>query len=178
MAAVEENAVVAPLEGHVQCSKYSCAFPLHVLVQEGKHTNLCNLCHRLHTLLTRHLGGAFLSKLQGATPAEKHAFLSDLCKKHEADGNLSYQRVRDTVTARTVSRTVTEHSNTLGGEFLPLSVYKTGATRQSMSRTSKGTAKPSVTKDGIDKQAEELPEEPDNCVDLLSDEDVKEELVQ
>ena len=47
-----------------------------------------------------------------------------------------------------------------------------------MSRTSKGTAKPSVTKDGIDKQAEELPEEPDNCVDLLSDEDVKEELVQ
>ena len=118
-----QTEAAAVLHGEA-CARCGCTFESHALVRKSKHTAVCALCNRLTVMLTRHLGVGFLNKLQGSSGQERKDFWKHLAQKHAADKNLSYQRVKDTLTTRHLTRAVTEHLMALGGEFLPLSVYR------------------------------------------------------
>ena len=108
---------------HFSCCKCGGAFVAEALVQKSKNTFLCKLCHRLNSLLTRHLGCRYVGQLEGSSEKAKLEFWSKVGAKCKDNPGLRYEKVKDVVVSQVVHRTVTEHAETLSGEFLPLSVY-------------------------------------------------------
>ena len=98
--------------------RYCGKLPVAPSVLNSK--SLCTDCHTLNNLLTRNLGGA----PEEWTDADRRAFFArpELAQA-KSNGRYQWSLVRAQVKQTSVSRRSQTHSSSLGGPFLPLTVW-------------------------------------------------------
>lgn len=127
--AVVETRVPSDIDSEIEettriCKQCGVAYPLLDMVERNPEQFVCKGCHCISTTLRRHLAWP-PREFQSLSLEEQQNFWLEAARtKAAGDSMFRYERIRDVLRQRLVTRKINASKREVGGTYRPLSVLK------------------------------------------------------